>query len=422
MELTTPRILRPATPAWEEPNHLNEHNEMKGPMELPPGFQAFSHALYQSTRVRPEPGHRVSLTHNGAIFDSLCEAIHEARESIHILVFIWRPCEPSDRVVEALCERARAGVACRVIVDPVGSEEVEGDHDFNPFVERKLREAGVEVHYFRPLSGRWLGRLFGRTHHKLVVVDGRVGFTGGFGIWKSWQGGGVCPEEWRDTNVRVEGPTVRGMQLTFARAWQECGGALLPESCFPELAHQGTAHAGFVESSGVSGISDAERMLRMVFAAARERLWISNAYFTPPNAILEQLLEKRRQGVDVRVLAAGPVHDWRIVRASQRATYERLLRGGVRLWEYQPSMMHSKTVLADDWLSVVGSTNLDALSLHRMREGSLVVADRRLAAQLEQGWHQDMRCSREMTLAHGGRSNPWRRFARRVTQLLALDR
>jgi cardiolipin synthase A/B len=163
-------------------------------------------------------------------------------------------------------------------------------------------------------------------------------------------------------------------------------------------------------------------MLRMVFAAARRRLWIANAYFTPPKAILEQLLEKRKQGVDVRVLAAGPVHDWRIVRASQRATYEHMLKGGVRLWEYQPSMLHSKTVLVDDWLSVVGSTNLDALSLHRMREGSLVVADRRLAAKLERCWGRDLSHAREITLAHGGRTNPWRRFARRVTQMLAPDR
>ena len=148
----------------------------------------------------------------------------------------------------------------------------------------------MEVHYFRPLSGRYLGRLFGRTHHKLVIVDGKVGFTGGFGIWKAWLGGGQCLDEWRDTNVRVEGPTLREMQLAFARSWQECGGALLPESCFPEIKPlPGGAHAAFVESAGVSGISDAERMLRMVFAAARERLWISNAYFTPPNAMLEQL-------------------------------------------------------------------------------------------------------------------------------------
>jgi cardiolipin synthase len=391
-------------------------------MALPTGFEAFNHALYQSTRVRLEPGHRVELVENGAIFDEVVEAIRQATESVHILVFIWRPSEPSDRIVEALCERARAGVHCRVVVDPVGSEEVEGHHDFDTKVEQRLRDGGVEVHYFRPLAGRWLGRLLGRTHHKLVILDGKVGFTGGFGIWKSWQGEGDSPEEWRDTNVRVEGPALREMQLTFARIWQECGGALLPESCFPELEHVGAASAGFVESSGGHGLSDSERMLRMVFAVARKRLWIANAYFTPPNAILEQLLEKRKQGVDVRVLAAGPVHDWRIVRASQRSTYEQMLKGGVRMWEYQPSMLHSKTVLVDDWLSVVGSTNLDALSLHRMREGSLVVADRRLASKLATCWERDLAHSKEMSLTDGGRTNPWRRFARRATQLLAPDR
>jgi cardiolipin synthase len=412
----------PGAQGWEAPDSLNRQHEMRGPMELPSGFQAFRHALYQSTRLRLEPGHRVELVENGRIFDEVVEAIRQATESVHILVFIWRPSEPSERIVEALCERARAGVACRVVVDPVGSEEVRGEHDFNPKVEQRLRDGGVEVHYFRPLSGRWLGRLLGRTHHKLVILDGRVGFTGGFGIWKSWQGEGDSPEEWRDTNVRVEGPAVREMQLAFARTWQECGGALLPERCFPELEHEGEGCAAFVESTGGHGLSDAERMLRMVFAAARRRLWIANAYFTPPKAILEQLLEKRKQGVDVRVLAAGPVHDWRIVRASQRATYEEMLKGGVRLWEYQPSMLHSKTVLADDWLCTVGSTNLDALSLHRMREGSLVVADRRLASKLEQCWERDLAHAKEMTLARGGRTNPWRRFARRVTQLLAVDR
>jgi cardiolipin synthase len=415
---------QPVVQGWEEPDHLNRQHEMTGPTALPAGFEAFNHAFYQSTRLRLEPGHRVELIENGAIFDELIEAIRRATESIHILVFIWRPSEPSDRIVEALCERARAGVHCRVIVDPVGSEEVAGEHDFDLKVEQRLREGGVEVHYFRPLSGRWLGRLLGRTHHKLVILDGRVGFTGGFGIWKSWQGEGDSPEEWRDTNVRVEGPTVREMQLAFARVWQECGGALLPESCFPELEHEGDACAGFVESAGGHGLSDAERMLRMVFAVARRRLWISNAYFTPPKAILEQLLEKRKQGVDVRVLMAGPVHDWRIVRASQRATYQELLKGGVRLWEYQPSMLHSKTVLVDDWLSVVGSTNLDALSLHRMREGSVVVADRRLSSKLATCWERDLEHSREMSLTRGGggRTNPWRRFARRLTQLLAADR
>jgi cardiolipin synthase A/B len=414
-------LPKPGAHGWKSREELIQH-EMRGPMRLSPGLPGLSQALFQSTGVRLVPGHRVELIENGDIFDALLADIRRATGSVHILVFIWRPSEPSDRLVEALCERARAGVHCRVIVDPVGSEEVRGHHDFDSQVESRLRRGGIEVHYFRPLAGRWLGRLLGRTHHKLMVVDGRVGFTGGFGIWKCWTGQGRAPGEWRDTHVRVEGPAVREMQLAFARSWQESGGALLPEHCFPEPSPAGEAHAGFVASTGGHGLSDAERMLRLVFAAARQRLWISNAYFTPPNAILEQLLEKRRQGVDVRVLAAGPIHDWPIVRASQRSTYRRLLAGGVRIWEYQPSMLHAKTVLVDDWLGVVGSTNLDALSLHRMHEGSLVVADPALVARLEQCWDRDMPHAKEMRLERCGRLRPWWRLARRVTQALAPDR
>jgi cardiolipin synthase len=179
---------------------------------------------------------------------------------------------------------------------------------------------------------------------------------------------------------------------------------------------------GFVDSIGKLGITDAERMVRVVIAAARKRLWIANAYFTPPNAVLEQLVHKAHEGVDIRVLAPGPVHDVPIVRASQRSTYERLLKAGVRIWEYQPSMMHAKTLLVDDWLSVVGSTNLDALSLNKLAEGSLVLADEEFARKLERCWDKDMECSWEITLEAGGRTNPWRRFARRATQLIGQDR
>jgi cardiolipin synthase len=252
-------------------------------------------------------------------------------------------------------------------------------------------------------------------------VDGSVAVTGGFGIWKVWEGHGNAPENWRETSVRVAGPAVRDMQLAFTSNWQEAGGDLLPADVFPAISPAGTSRAAFVSSTGRPGISDAERMTRIVVAAATRRLWIANAYFTPPDAILDQLERKAREGVDVRVLGPGPVHDVPIIRASQRSTYERLLRAGVRIWEYQPSMMHAKTMLVDDWLSVIGSTNLDPMSLNWLGEGSLVVDDRAVAAELERGWAEDFPRSREITLRDGGRTNPWRRFARRATLLIARD-
>ncbi|MCP3141774.1 phospholipase D-like domain-containing protein [Pyxidicoccus xibeiensis] len=399
-------------------------HEMQGPFMLPPGPAGFSFALYQSTGVGLMPGHKLELLENSTVFERMLEDLRGAQHSIHILVYIWRPCELSDRIVEVLVERARAGVQCRVVVDPVGSEEVRGNKDFDLKVEKVLTDAGVEVHYYRLLAGKVVGRLLGRTHNKIVVVDGRVAYTGGFGIWKVWEGDGLKPEEWRDTHVRVEGPEVRRMQLSFSRHWQESGGGLLPPSAFPEPDEisQGPSSAGFVDSAGKLGVTDAERMVRLVIAAARERLWIANAYFTPPNAILEQLEEKLRQGVEIRILGPGPVHDVPIIRASQRSTYERLLAAGARIYEYQPSMMHAKTILVDDWLSVVGSTNLDVLSLNKLGEGSLVMNDAEFARKLERCWAKDLRHSKEITLQNGGRTNPWRRFARRTTQLVGRDR
>lgn len=416
-------LPQPGAHGWFLSDEERARHEMRPTYELPPGPDGFSFALFQSTGVGLAPGHRVELVENGRIFDTLVEDIRRARRSVHITVYIWRPCEASDRVVEALLERARAGVACRVVVDPVGSEQVTGDKDFDLQVEQRLTKGGVEVHYYRLLAGKWFGRMLGRVHKKLAIIDGRVGYTGGFGIWKDWEGSGRTPEEWRDSNVRVEGPMVRAMQLAFSRVWQEAGGGLLPPDAFPECPEAGPVRAGFVDSSGKLGVTDAERMVRIVLSAARERIWIANAYFTPPNSILEALLHKRREeGVEVRVLAPGPVHDVPVIRASQRATYEQLLRGGVRIWEYQASMMHAKTILVDDWLTVVGSTNLDALSLNKLGEDSLVMADAEMAAKQARSFEEDLRYSREITLEAGGRTNPWRRLARRATQLAGQDR
>jgi cardiolipin synthase A/B len=412
-------IPRSGVAGETEPDVLPPH-EMLLPARIPPGEEGLCLALQQSTGVPLLRGNHVELVENGRVFDAMVEEIRLARRSIHILLYIWRPCAVSDRVIEAITERSRHGVVCRVVVDPVGSEEISGDRDFDLQIESRLRAAGAEVHYFRVLTRQPVIRLGGRNHQKIVVVDGRVGITGGFGLWKEWDGDGVT--SWRDSNVRLRGPAVMQLQVAFARAWQESGGPLLPAEEFPEHPEDGPARAGFVTSIGSSGISDAERMLRMVFAAARRRIWISNAYFTPPEAILLQLEEKRRQGVDVQILAPGGVTDQRMVLASQRSVYGRLLRLGARIWEYQPSMMHAKTILVDDWLSVVGSVNLDALSLNRLAEGSLIVSDRPLAAALERAFLRDLRHAREVKRGFSTRNGPIRHFARWAVMFAGRDR
>ena len=356
------------------------------------GPEARSLAYFQSLGVALEPGHRVELVENGHIFEAIEEEIRAARSSIHIASYIWRPGEPSDRLVQALRER-QPGTVCRVLVDPLGSVNFEA-------VSPSLVEAGCDVRVFRPIQGSIssfdASRIKARMHRKIVVRDGAVGITGGWGIWKSWLGNAQGAEYWRDMNARVEGPAVRDMQVAFAQNWQEAGGDFLPASDFPELPAVGGARAGFIASTGHRFLSDARRMTLLTIAAARERLWIANAYFIPSEAISDMLIEKVKQGVDVRVIVPGRYHDIAPVQSAQRATYARLLEGGVRIWEYELSMLHSKTMLVDDSLSVIGSTNLDPLALGSSEEGSVVVEDAELAARLAETFEKDLGHSREI--------------------------
>jgi cardiolipin synthase len=356
------------------------------------GPEDVSLAFFQSTGVALEPGNQVELVDNGRIFDAMEEEVRAARSSIHILSYIWRPGQPSERLVRALAER-QPGVACRVLVDPLGSIHFEE-------VSPGLLAAGCEVRIFRPLTGTVatfdLNRVKGRLHRKLMVRDGEWGMTGGFGIYRSWLGDARTPEEWRDVGVRVRGPAVRGIQQVFAQSWQEAGGDFLPPDAFPELSPVGPARAGFISSTAAPILSNGRRMTLMAIGAAKRRLWIANSYFIPSEAISDMLILKAREGVDVRVLVPGRHHDIPPVHAAQRASYARLLEGGVRIYEYELSMMHSKTMLADERLTVIGSTNMDPLSLSDANEGSLVVDDEALAAQLAAGFEKDLTHAREV--------------------------
>jgi cardiolipin synthase len=285
-------------------------------------------------------------------------------------------------MVRAVTARAKAGVACRILVDAIGSLP-----SFENKVKPELVAAGCDVRIFRRLRKKITDQ---RTHRKIVVLDGKAAFTGGFGIADEWLGDGRSPKEWREANALIRGPAVNELQQAFADNWQEENGPLLPESDFAGAPVEGSTLAGFVTSAASDHLTRAERLTQLLIAAATKRVWIANAYFVPSDGLIELLIEKRRQGVDVRVMAAGKETDHPLVLKRQRDTYRKLLEGGVRIWEYQPALLHSKTMVVDDHLSVLGSINMDRLSLEAMDEGSLVMSDPRVVDELVKYWDEDI--------------------------------
>lgn len=330
----------------------------------------FETALYQSVAVDFAPG-TVTRLDNGAVFDALVADLDRATRSINISMYIWETGAVSSRITGALVAKAKAGVACRLVIDAFGSSK------FQEEVAPALTAAGCDVRMFRPVAA---DSVTTRNHRKLVVVDGEIAITGGFGIRDDWAGDGVTG--WRDTSVRFTGGAVRSAQQAFAESWQEAGGSLLPASDFPRPAADGAARLALVSSTASPHLTRAERLVQLLMASAKERLWITIAYYAPSKAIRTLIAAKAKQGVDVRLLVPDEHNDSKAALAAQRALYDELAAAGVKVWEYQPSMIHAKTMVIDDRLSTVGSINLDPLSLNRLDEDSLVIDDPRFAQDL----------------------------------------
>ena len=365
----------------------------------------FGAALATATGRVLEAGNRVEVVRNGAVFDALESLIATAQKSVHICIYMWKPGHASDRVVHALEERRRAGVPVRVVVDHWGSR-----FGFAAKVRPQLEQLGCEVYLYGTAS-------VAGTHRKVVVVDGQRALTGGFGISDPFLGDGRAPEEWRDTNVRVDGPVVRFLQRAFLENWRKAGGPLPPLEELPRPQPAGDVVAAFVDSSPTNlGATRAQDLMRVVLSSAKKRLWVSSAYFSPEPPHLEALIGTGRSGIDVRVLVPGPVHDAPPIREAGRGTYKRLFESGVRLWEYQPSMLHTKTTLVDEDLCVVGSINLEPLSMNVLDEGSLVFFSSEIAAELSRDFEADLAHAQEITVdtIPAPALQPERRLFRRI--------
>lgn len=357
----------------------------------------FATALFQTTGERLVAGNKWRLDANGEVFEVLEEDIGAAQVSLNFALYIWEPGDVSDRLIAALSRRAPK-VRCRILVDSFGSPSFEAK------VAPRLREIGCEARVFRPFAS--FQNLFERNHRKIVVIDGRSAYLGGFGVRDEWRSIRRrlyrrtrlrFTNEWREDNIRVEGPVVADVQRAFAQNWQEAGGALLPTVDFPAISAEGSARALFC-SSTAGYVTDSERLVHLLVKSARRRLFITNAYFVPDPSLLRALVAKAEAGVDVRVLVPGRKNDIPIADLSQRAQYRELLDAGIRIFEYQSAMMHAKTMIIDDRISMIGSLNLNLLSLSRLEEAVLVIDDRELVKELDASWLQDIRESREVRL------------------------
>ncbi|HEY4183237.1 MAG TPA: phospholipase D-like domain-containing protein [Kofleriaceae bacterium] len=348
--------------------------------DVPATGDDFASALYQSVGATMAPGHTVKRLDNGAMFDSLVTDIDRAATSVDILMYIWEDGRASTRLSTALIAKARAGVTCRIVIDSFGSP------DFEKTVSPALVAAGCVVKIFRPFPAH--SPLL-RNHRKVFVVDGTIAYAGGHCVRDEWLGTALSDKEWRDTSVRFTGPAVREAQQAFAENWQEAGGALLPADAFPTQSTEGSTRLAFVSSTASPNITRAERLTLLAIAAAHKRLWITNAYFVPSDDVIALLKQKATAGVDVRILVPDEHDDSKVALVAQRRLYPQLAKTGIRVWEYQPSMVHAKTMVVDDTLSVIGSINMDPLSLNKLDEVAVVIDDAAFTDGLAQAFVTD---------------------------------
>ncbi len=360
------------------------------------------------------PGNAVTALVNGdEIFPSMLKAIRSAQRSITFETYIYWSGDIGKQFADALSERARAGVKVHVLLDWVGSAKIDDSY------LQAMTAAGVQIEKFHEPKWYDLARLNNRTHRKLLVVDGQVGFTGGVGIAPAWTGKGQDPDHWRDTHFRIEGPVVAQVQATFLDNWLKVTGEVTHgDAYFPALAPVGTVSAQMFSSSPAGGSESMQLMYHMAVTAAARSIDLSAAYFVPDDLTRQLLLDALKRGVRVRLITPGKHIDTEAVRAASRGTWGPLLQAGAEIYEYQPTMYHCKVMIVDQLMVSVGSTNFDNRSFRLNDEANLNVYDTAFAARQTQVFEQDLAQSQRVTLAQWQARPLKEKFKERLALLL----
>lgn len=367
-----------------------------------------------------EEGGTVKLLSNGdEIFPALFEAMRNAKKTINFSAYIWEPGKVSDRFFEVLVERARAGVEVRVLLDGLGCLRAPSKG------LKALEAAGGRVQRFRPPRLGRLTRFHRRNHRRSIVIDGSIGFTGGAAVGDKWLGNARNKEEWRDSMVQVTGPLAATVQAGFTGLWGATAGEMLVgDAHYPARE---AAVPGAQEVSWHTGVTSAPShedrpmalFFMLSFLSARRTLYITTPYFVPDAQTRAAAAGRARQGVDVRILVPNELTDAVPIRLAGHSYFDELLSAGVRIFEYQPAMMHNKTVVVDGQWSVVGSANMDIRSTELNQENVLGILDEGFARQLQATFLADLEKAKEIKLPEWRRRGAWERVKERVSALFA---
>jgi cardiolipin synthase len=338
--------------------------------------------------IHATEGNQVEVLRNGdEIFPAMLEAIVGARHTVDFLVFVYWKGSIGEEFAEALAERAEAGLRVRVLLDTLGAYSME-----ERLIER-MEQAGCQLEWFRPVSRiARIGAANHRTHRKVLICDEEVAFTGGVGIADEWRGDARNSSEWRDTHFRVRGPAVCGLRGSFVDNWAETGRPLFEDGIdrFPLQPTPGRSTVQVVRGATETGWSDITTVVRSLLLLARRHVRITTAYFSPDHTTLDLLCSTVDRGVDVDLLLPGPHTDKRFVQLASESEYQPLLDAGVRIWAFQPSMLHAKVMTADGVIANVGSANFNSRSLSLDEEVNLVVFDPDIVGVLDDHFHADL--------------------------------
>jgi cardiolipin synthase len=362
---------------------------------LPPASDDFLRVVQATCQAAVHHGNRVEVLTNGEQFyPAMRDAIRAATSSINMEAYILEPGAAADMVIDAMVERAKAGVDVRLVLDAIGSSGLRGES------LHRLQSAGCAINFYQSMIWFRLHRMNNRTHRELLILDGRVAFTGGAGVADWWLAPSRGQPAWRDTMVRLEGPIVAALQGVFAENWLECGGEILTAPRhWPDLVAVGATEAMLVKSSPADRATSSRVVFQMLIEGAVTAIDISTPYFLPDRAMRRALVRAAERGVRVRVLVPGQHCDQRLVRLASRRLYGELLESGARIFEYRPAMTHVKALLVDEAWTLVGTTNIDNRSFEHNDEVNVAFREGAVTERLSRDFDADRAASDEITMA-----------------------